>query len=212
MSTVLTESFFNVIERKGDCLDSITHLIKQGIDINTTFKAIINGIETTQSLLSFACYQNCTKIAKMLIDRGANVNFKTSPEENTPMHIACLKHNKEIVFFLLQIPSITLNSLNQDNELCFSIALKTSQTEIYSMIINTINAQKVKVLKQDHNHHHNNCLNIKDIRKSLKCNNYKLMDNIEIPFLFQDNDNSSCANSLNGFISMIYIGINNDII
>lgn len=194
MSTVLSESFFNAIERKGDCLDSISQLIKQGIDINTTFKAMINGKETTQSLLSYACYQNCTKIAKVLIDRGANVNYQTIPDEDTPMHIACRKHNKEIVSYLLNIPSVNLNSLNKDNELCFSIALKTSQTEIYSLIVNVINAQKSKVK------HEHNGLNMKDIRKSFK--NNKGRDKIEIPFLFQNID-IACANSLNGIISNI---------
>lgn len=202
MSFSQTDAFVNIIKSKVDNLSMILPLFNLGLNVNSTFEIVINDKNTIHSLLSYACLNNCTKIAKALIQKGADVNYHSYPDENTPIHLACSKYNREIVSCLLEIDSINLNSLNADNETCFSIALKTSQKDIYAMIVQKINQKRSIVVPKTQQ---NKCSPVKKIKKMFKS---RVKGELEIPITFKK---SSCGSTLSSFISKymyIYISSN----
>lgn len=190
MNSSQTEAFINIIRSKGDNLDMIFPLFNLGLNVNSTFELVINDQKAIHSLLSYACLNNCTKIAKTLIEKGVDVNYHTYPDENTPIHLACKKYNKAIVSSLLEIDSINLNSLNEDSETCFSIALKTSQKDIYAMIVQKINQKKSIIISRAQQPQQYST--VKKIKKKFK---EKIEDQLEIPFAFKKFSNGSTIGS-----------------
>jgi uncharacterized protein len=73
------------------------------------------------------------KLAKLLVDRGANVNAQTTAGL-TPLMIACSRGNACLVQYLLS-KQAKINQLNNLNESALFIALSKNRFEIAALLI-----------------------------------------------------------------------------
>jgi hypothetical protein len=150
---ILTTSaslFYTTISTKGDKLTLILNLYNTTKEfINIPFHVTIDNTQQVHSPLTYSLTLKYPKIAKFLLEKGADVNFKTLPDEETPIHIAARNGYEEIVKLLIDNPRINLNSLNKNNETCFNIALRSSHMAIYNLIIQKIKNQKLSLTSYD---------------------------------------------------------------
>jgi hypothetical protein len=88
----LNEEFF-AAARKGDAA-AVKAFLDKGVDVNakTRYGA---------TALSFACEKGYVELAKLLIERGADVNVKDTFYEETPLGWALYREHVEIVKLLL---------------------------------------------------------------------------------------------------------------
>ena len=148
--TTTASLFYTTISTKGDKLNLILNLYNTTKEfINIPFHVTIDNTQQVHSPLTYSLTLKYPKIAKFLLDKGADVNFKTSPDEETPIHIAARNGYEEIVKLLIDNPRINLNSLNKNNETCFNIALRSSHMAIYNLIIQKIKNQKLSLTSYD---------------------------------------------------------------
>jgi len=75
--------------------DNVSHLLDTGADINTRSKT------TDYTPLHYACSKGDTKIVRLLIDRGVDVNA-CDKYSTTPLILAIENNNLEIVRLLLE--------------------------------------------------------------------------------------------------------------
>lgn len=75
--------------------DNVSHLLDTGEDINTRSKY------TDSTPLQYACSHGYTKIVRLLIDRGADVNA-CGKYNYTPLIIAIQNNNLDIIRLLLE--------------------------------------------------------------------------------------------------------------
>lgn len=186
--------FYTTIYNKGDKTNLVVALYNSNNDIiNKPFETFLESKKVLHSPLTFSLYLKYTKIAKFLIEKGADVNFKTIPDEDYPIHIACRMGCEDIVKILMDNPKVNLNCLNKYNETCFNIAIKSSHMSIYNMIVNKIKVQKVPTSKEG-----NKKTNtfFKDIQKHFpnsKSKNTKKYEMLEIPISFRNNVNGTLS-------------------
>ena len=149
-SSSISSIFYTTISNKGDKLSLILNLYNTNKEfINIPFHVTLDNIQQVHSPLTYSLTLKYPKIAKFLLDKGADVNFKTSPDEESPIHIAARNGYEEIVKLLIDNPRINLNSLNKSNETCFNIALRSSHMSIYNLIIQKIKNQKLSLTSYD---------------------------------------------------------------
>ena len=123
--------FYNSVFQKGDKINLVSSLITNNPElVNMPFEVTMNSQKTIQSPLTFSLLVKYTEIAKFLLEKGADINFKNSPDEECPIHIACRYGFEEIVRILLDNPKVNLSSINKNRETCFKLALQNSHIQI----------------------------------------------------------------------------------
>lgn len=131
--------FYNAIYQKGDRVNLISDLILNNPDIiNEPFECLFNNKKILQSPLTFSLSVKYTKIAQFLIEHGADINFKNSPDEDTPLHIAARNGLLDITKILVEQPNINLKCINKNIETAFRAAAKSGNTQIYNIICTKI--------------------------------------------------------------------------
>lgn len=149
-SSSTSSVFYSTICNKGDKPSLILSLYNSSKEfINVPFHVTLDNVQQTHSPLTCSLSLKCPKVAKFLLDKGADVNFKTAPDEESAIHIAARNGYEEIVKLLIDNPRINLNSLNKNNETCFNIALRSSHMAIYNLIIQKIKNQKMSLTSYD---------------------------------------------------------------
>ena len=97
-----------------------TETEKKSVDENNTyFVNYYNLIDpnTGNTFLHTAALENIPKMAKYIVDKGANLNIQNK-EGNTPLHLALKCHNKEVVKILMD-GKAALDIPNSDGEIPF---------------------------------------------------------------------------------------------
>ena len=97
-----------------------TETEKKSVDENNTyFVNYYKLIEpnTGNTFLHTAALENIPKMAKYIVDKGANLNIQNK-EGNTPLHLALKCHNKEVVKILMD-GKAALDIPNSDGEIPF---------------------------------------------------------------------------------------------
>ena len=107
--------------------------------INKEFIITIDSIQNTYSPLTYCINNKFSELSIILIEQGANINYKTLPNEDTPFLIACRKGLEDVVKKLLQCKNIEINCLNSKNETWYTILLNNLNITIYNLIQNHIN-------------------------------------------------------------------------
>ena len=177
MTTSLNPLFYNTLKNRGDNINLISNLIKSNKNIiNQSFEITIDNNKIIHSPLTYAIYKKYSNIALYLIEKGADINFKTIPDENTPLHLACKYGLEEVVKKLLSFPELNINCLNKNNDTCFNIAIMNNP-ELYNLINNFLN-------NKNNNSEENDINDIND-------NN----NNIEKNFENEENNNNSNNNN-----------------
>lgn len=115
-------------------------LIAEGADLEQ------RSSNDTTALLN-ATMHGHTKLAKMLIERGANVNCIKSPEEITPLMIACSNGQDELIEVLLDADAKIAIKDNRENS-CFHYACFASSLGIIKKLYD-LNPQMLHEANED---------------------------------------------------------------
>ena len=180
--------FYTAVYNKGDKTNNIISLITSNSEIiNKPFETFLDNKKIVHSPLTLSIYLKYSKTAKLLIEKGADVNYKTQPDEDYPLQIACRQGCEEIVKILIDNPKVNINCLNKHNETCFNIAIKSSHMSIYNMLVS-----KVKNQKKDNNTKKVSLF--KEVQKHFNSSKAKIAkkhDTLEIPLSFRNNVNGT---------------------
>ena len=142
--------------------------------------------------LTYSILKKYSKIAIFLIEKGGDINYKTLPEEDYPIHIACRNGLEEVVEKLLENQKLNINCINKKNETCYNISITSSHTNIYNMLINYITKKKEsKDIKKANNIKEplknmlkNEEKSIPKIKKLFETKKYIKYNSLEIPISY----------------------------
>ena len=128
-------ALFYVLNDKGDNPDVIDALLYYNIDVNCIGKIDIGDkIYENHTALSLAATKNMIHSFKILIDKGADPNFKVIQTGDTILHIAVKKGNIEMVKLLLDTNKIKFEEKNKENKTALELSLESHEEKIYNLI------------------------------------------------------------------------------
>ena len=203
-------------EKKGD-IETIKKIIINNKDlVNKEFEINDNSEIFKHSPLTYCLEKKLCELSIFLIDQGANINYKTFPNEDYPILIACRYGLEDIVKKLLLFDNININCLNKNNETCVNILLKNRNIILYSLIINYVSHKNNKDNNKDNSKENNKDNIIEDnINKEFTNKNSKnekyvnkkkktMINNLSFDFPLEYKN--KCINSkLSKFIILFYI-------
>ena len=167
----MKDNFLDLLENKND-LEFIKKSILKNKDlINREFKIDNNTEQLTYSPLTYCLEKKLSELSIFLIEQGANINYKTSPKEDSPLLIACRYGLEDVIKKLLLYDNIDINCLNKDNETCYTILLNNLNVTIYNLIIDYVKQNK----NNDKNRKNNKCEHDNNINISKNNNKKKIM-------------------------------------
>ena len=181
----MNTQFLEILKQSNGNEEYFKRLIMQNKNIiNKDFKIIVDSKEYTYSPLTYCLDQKLSDLSIILIEQGANINYKTSPNEDYPLLIACRYSLENVVKKLLMNKNIDINCLNKKNETWYSILLNNLNVTIYNLMQEYIKSKNKKEDKP------------KDIdkinsRKKKFINNKKkiIFNNISVDFPLEYNKN-----------------------
>ncbi|XP_014295820.1 putative ankyrin repeat protein RF_0381 [Microplitis demolitor] len=116
----------------------IHHLLDYGANIDLSAIDGEKEHEEFSSPLQYAVHTENEVIVKLLLSKGANVNFKTK-NDNTALHIACMYENSNIVDYLLKyganVNAVSDNKLTKGQTAIYN-AISWNQTEAVKLLLN----------------------------------------------------------------------------
>ena len=196
---------------KGDNNDVIGHLIDNGIDVNCVGK-IETGDKTYENhtALSLATSKNMINSFKLLLEKGADPNFKVTPSGDTILHLAVKINNVEMIKLLLDTNKIKFEEKNKENktalELAFEMDNNNTKDSIYKLIKDKIEegnrqgeivAQELlsedqkNIVKKQNEIKNVNLLNVNISEEDNKINNDFLEQNISENLIKNNNINNN---------------------
>ena len=216
MTTSLNPLFYNTLKNRGDNINLISNLIKSNKNIiNQSFEITIDNNKIIHSPLTYAIYKKYSNIALYLIEKGADINFKTIPDENTPLHLACKYGLEEVVKKLLSFPELNINCLNKNNDTCFNIAIMNNP-ELYNLINNFLNNKNnnsdendINDINVNNNNIEKNFENEENNNNSNNNNKFNKEYNINNEFNIINNNSTNITNNIN-FNNNYNINISNN--
>jgi ankyrin repeat protein len=134
---VINSLLFNYIIKYG-YRSSLQQLLTQD-------KGLIHSKYLGDSLLHQAAWQGQTEIAKLLIEKGANVNAQNE-EGNTPLHFAAWEGQTETVKLLIE-KGANVNAQNEEGNSPLHLAAMFGKTETVKLLLEkgaNVNAQDEK--------------------------------------------------------------------
>ena len=181
----MNTQFLEILKQSNGNEEYFKRLIMQNKNIiNKDFKIIVDSKEYTYSPLTYCLDQKLSDLSIILIEQGANINYKTAPNEDYPLLIACRYSLENVVKKLLMNKNIDINCLNKKNETWYSILLNNLNVTIYNLMQEYIKSKNKKEDKP------------KDIdkinsRKKKFINNKKkiIFNNISVDFPLEYNKN-----------------------
>ena len=128
-------ALFYVLNDKGDNTDVLDALLYHKIDFDCVGRIDMGDKNfENHTPLSLAASKNMIHSFKILIDKGANPNFKIIQTGDTILHIAVKKGNLEMVKLLLDTNKIKLEEKNKENKTALDLALELNYDNIYNLI------------------------------------------------------------------------------
>ena len=128
-------ALFYVLSDKGDNPDVIGALLYHNIDVDCIGK-IDMGDKTFEShtALSLSATKNMIHSFKVLIDKGADPNYKIIQSGDSILHIAVKKGNMDMVKILLDTNKIKFEEKNKENKTALELAMELPDKNIYNLI------------------------------------------------------------------------------
>ena len=128
-------ALFYVLNDKGDNTDVLDALLYHQIDFECVGRIDMGDKNfENHTPLSLAASKNMIHSFKILIDKGANPNFKIIQTGDTILHIAVKKGNLEMVKLLLDTNKIKFEEKNKENKTALDLALELNYDNIYKLI------------------------------------------------------------------------------
>jgi hypothetical protein len=131
---------YSIIFNDNDNTDMLEILINKNANINSVTKIELQpNIYEDHSVLTLACFKNLINIVKILLKNdNLIVNFQTSPNLDTALHIAARFGYDQIAKELLKFNNIYVDILNKDNKKPIDLAIEYFNNkggEIYNVFM-----------------------------------------------------------------------------
>ena len=128
-------ALFYVLYDKGDNTDVLDALLYHKIDFDCVGRIDMGDKNfENHTPLSLAASKNMIHSFKILLDKGANPNFKIAQTGDSILHSAVKKGNLEMVKLLLDTNKIKLEEKNKENKTALDLALELNYDNIYNLI------------------------------------------------------------------------------
>lgn len=158
-------------DKKGDTKEIEKIIINNKNLVNSEFEINNDSQIYKYSPLTYCIEKQLCELSIFLIEQGANINYKTFPEEEYPLLIACRYGLEDIVKKLLLYDNIDMNCLNRKCETWYTIVLNKKFVTLHNVIINYIEKKKNKKENLILDNAHTNKTMNKDIKKENKNTN-----------------------------------------
>ena len=141
----MNSDFLEILKQSNEKEEHFKKLITEKKDlINKEFKIIKDSQEYIYSPLTYCLENKLSNLSIILIEQGANVNYKTSPNDDYPLLIACRYGFENVVKKLLLCKNIDINCLNKKNETWYTILLNNLNVSIFNLMQEYINPKSKK--------------------------------------------------------------------
>ena len=181
----MNSDFLEILKQSNENEEHFKKLITEKKDlINKEFKIIKDSQEYIYSPLTYCLENKLSDLSIILIEQGANVNYKTSPNDDYPLLIACRYGLENVVKKLLLCKNIDINCLNKKNETWYTILLNNLNVSIFNLMQEYINPKSKKEKEKE------NKPKEKDIIKRKKYINNKkkiMINNLSFDFPLEYN-------------------------
>ena len=181
----MNTDFLEILKQSNEKEEHFKKLITEKNDlINKEFKIIKDSQEYIYSPLTYCLENKLSDLSIILIEQGANVNYKTSPNDDYPLLIACRYGFENVVKKLLLCKNIDINCLNKKNETWYTILLNNLNVSIFNLMQEYINPKSKKEKEKE------NKPKEKDIIKRKKYINNKkkiMINNLSFDFPLEYN-------------------------
>ena len=181
----MNTDFLEILKQSNENEEHFKKLITEKKDlINKEFKIIKDSQEYIYSPLTYCLENKLSDLSIILIEQGANVNYKTSPNDDYPLLIACRYGFENVVKKLLLCKNIDINCLNKKNETWYTILLNNLNVSIFNLMQEYINPKSKKEKEKE------NKPKEKDIIKRKKYINNKkkiMINNLSFDFPLEYN-------------------------
>lgn len=146
-------NFLNILEENKGDIEKIKKIITENKSIiNKEIKIIKSNSEILiNSPLTFCLEKKYSELGIFLIDKGADINYKTFPKEDYPLLIACRNGLEKVVEKLLLRDNININCINKNNENYYTILLHNINIPIHQLIMNYVKKKSNKTEKKIYN-------------------------------------------------------------
>ncbi len=166
------KNFLEILKESKEEIESIKNLIIINKElINQEFEINKNSKILKYSPLTYCIEKKLSEISIFLIEQGANINYKTYPNEDYPLLLACRYNLEDVIKKLLLYDNLNINCLNKKNETCYTILLNNKNVIIYNLIINHLNLRSKK-LNDEKKDNDNNDIYEKRKKKIMTVNNF----------------------------------------
>ena len=129
--------FYSINTKNGDPSAMINLLVTNGIEIN---EPDVEG----HTPLTLAVTKGLKNVVNILLDHGADVNYRNIKDGNTPLHYVAIMNNVDIVYTLLSRKPI-LCIRNKNEQTPMEVAATCAKTEIYQIFAEEYNKKEAKI-------------------------------------------------------------------
>ena len=141
----MNSDFLEILKQSNGNEEYFKKLITEKKDlINKEFKIIKDSQEYIYSPLTYCLDNKLPELGIILIEQGADVNYKTYPNDDYPLLLACRYGFENVVKKLLLCKNIDINCLNKKNETWYTILLNNLNVSIFNLMQEYINPKSKK--------------------------------------------------------------------
>ena len=141
----MKSDFLEILKQSNGNEEYFKKLITEKKDlINKEFKIIKDSQEYIYSPLTYCLDNKLPEFGIILIEQGANVNYKTSPNDDYPLLLSCRYGFENVVKKLLLCKNIDINCLNKKNETWYTILLNNLNVSIFNLMQEYLNPKTKK--------------------------------------------------------------------
>lgn len=221
--------FYAINTKNGDPAAMVSLLIENGIELN---EPDVDG----NTPLILAVTKGLKQVLNILLENGADLNYRNSKDGNTALHYAVMINNPEMLLTLLSRKPI-LSIRNKNEQTPIEISATCANTEIYQILAEEYNKRDLRdeniVISNDKfntgEYMTDSSLLQEDYRSNLSMNNSNIYNNNSLnqakynqnlnkvnpnSFLQSDNknfpSNYNNINNINSHQQNIQININNN--
>ena len=141
----MNSDFLEIVKQSNGNEEYFKKLITEKKDlINKEFKIIKDSQEYIYSPLTYCLDNKLPELGIILIEQGADVNYKTYPNDDYPLLLACKYGFENVVKKLLLCKNIDTNCLNKKNETWYTILLNNLNVSIFNLMQEYLNPKNKK--------------------------------------------------------------------
>ena len=217
-----TALIYNILYNKNDETEILKLLLEHNANVNQNFKIEINPNKyEMNSIFTLACYKDFPRNLKILIDNHVDVNYQTSLNGDTGLHI-CAKEGKEnCLKVLLNCDRINTSITNKEGktaqELIPDNEKKNEMIKLFVKYYNNNNNDNINNINNNdqfinniNNNINNNNIDINQINNNINNLSNESSDFYEEQEIKEKINNSNSNNNINNNKNIKQQKINNN--